>query len=91
MQKIFYIILLSFYTLSCFANNKVVDQVLWVVGDEPILQSDIENEIARRRYEKESIEGNPYCVIPENIALQKLLIAQAKLDSISVPEASVNQ
>ena len=91
MQKIFYIILLSFYTLICFANNKVVDQVLWVVGDEPILQSDIENEIARRKYEKESIEGNPYCVIPENIALQKLFIAQAKLDSISVPEASVSQ
>ena len=77
--------------LTCWGNNPVIDQVLWVVGDEPILQSDIENEITRRKYEKETIDGDPYCVIPEQIALQKLFIAQAKLDSISVPEASVSQ
>lgn len=91
MQKTFHILLLSIVCLACWGNNTIIDQVLWVVGDEPILRSDIENEIARRKYEKETIEGDPYCVIPENIALQKLFIAQAKLDSISVPEASVSQ
>jgi peptidyl-prolyl cis-trans isomerase SurA len=91
MQRIYYTFLFCIGFLTCWGNNQIIDQVLWVVGDEPILQSDIETEIARRKYEKETIEGDPYCVIPENIALQKLFIAQAKLDSITVPETSVNQ
>lgn len=91
MQKILSIYICFILSLGLYATNRIVDQVLWVVGDEPILQSDIENEIARRRYEKESIDGDAYCVIPEQIAIQKLFIAQAKLDSIVVPESSVDQ
>lgn len=91
MQKILSIYICFILSLGLYATNRIVDQVLWVVGDEPILQSDIENEIARRRYEKESIDGDAYCVIPEQIAIQKLFIAQAKLDSIIVPEGSVDQ
>jgi peptidyl-prolyl cis-trans isomerase SurA len=72
-------------------SYKVIDQVVWVVGDEPILYSDIENEIQRRKYEKTPIEGDPYCTIPEQIALQKLFIAGAKLDSLTVSDASVEQ
>jgi peptidyl-prolyl cis-trans isomerase SurA len=79
------------YSLLVWGKNPVIDQVVWVVGDEPILQSDIETEITRRKYEKQTIEGNPYCVIPEQIAIQKLLIAQAKLDSITVSDAAVSQ
>lgn len=91
MQKILSIYICFILSLGLYATNRIVDQVLWVVGDEPILQSDIENEIARRRYEKESIDGDAYCVIPEQIAIQKLFIAQAKLDSIVIPEGSVDQ
>ena len=91
MQKILSIYICFILSLGLYATNRIVDQVLWVVGDEPILQSDIENEIARRRYEKESIDGDAYCVIPEQIAIQKLFIAQAKLDSIVVPEGTVHQ
>lgn len=91
MQKILSSYICFILSLGLYATNRIVDQVLWVVGDEPILQSDIENEIARRRYEKESIDGDAYCVIPEQIAIQKLFIAQAKLDSIVVPEGSVDQ
>lgn len=79
----------SFITYS--QNYKVIDQVIWVVGDEPILYSDVENEIQRRKYEKTPIEGDPYCTIPEQIALQKLFIAGAKLDSLTVSEATVEQ
>lgn len=84
-------ILLANATFIYSQNYKVIDQVVWVVGDEPILYSDIENEIQRRKYEKTPIEGDPYCTIPEQIALQKLFIAGAKLDSLTVSEASVEQ
>ena len=92
MHKLLTILLsLLFITLANSQNYKVIDLVIWVVGDEPILYSDVENEIQRRKYEKTPIEGDPYCTIPEQIAIQKLFIAGAKLDSLTVSDASVEQ
>lgn len=92
MRKLLTIFLVLLASANNYAQNyKVIDQVIWVVGDEPILYSDIENEIQRRKYEKRPIEGDPYCVIPEEIAVQKLLIAGAKLDSLTVSDATVEQ
>ena len=94
MRKLLTILSILLSSISYIAysqNYKVIDQVIWVVGDEPILYSDIENEIQRRKYEKTPIEGDPHCTIPEQIALQKLFIAGAKLDSLTVSEASVEQ
>ena len=45
--------------------NNVVDEVIWVVGDEAILRSDVE---AARMDFGANISGNPYCVIPEQLA-----------------------
>lgn len=73
------------------APNKVIDEVVWIVGDEPILKSEIASELLRLRYEKESVGGDPQCVIPEQMALQKLFIAQAKLDSLTVSETVLSQ
>ena len=91
MRKLLTILFILSSALTFGQNYKVIDQVIWVVGDEPILYSDIENEIQRRKYEKTPIEGDPYCTIPEQIALQKLFIAGAKLDSLSVSDATVDQ
>ncbi len=70
-----------------FAQNDVVDEVIWVVGDEAILRSDIER--IRNDYGS-SIKGNPYCVIPEQLAVQKLFLHQAELDSIKVSDSEVS-
>ena len=67
--------------------NNIIDEVVWVVGDEAILRSDVES--ARMEFGA-NITGNPYCVIPEQLAIQKLFLHQAALDSISVPDQSVN-
>ena len=91
MRKLLTILFLLPLALTFGQNYKVIDQVIWVVGDEPILYSDIENEIQRRKYEKTPIEGDPYCTIPEQVALQKLFIAGAKLDSLTVSDAAVDQ
>ena len=91
MRKLRTILFILSSALTFSQNYKVIDQIIWVVGDEPILYSDIENEIQRRKYEKTPIEGDPYCTIPEQIALQKLFIAGAKLDSLTVSDAAVEQ
>ena len=91
MRKLLTILFILSSAITFGQSYKVIDQVIWVVGDEPILYSDVENEIQRRKYEKTPIEGDPYCTVPEQIALQKLFIAGAKLDSLTVSDASVDQ
>lgn len=68
-----------------------IDEVVWVVGDEAILRSDI--EVARIQAEQEGIkwDGDPDCRIPEQIAVQKLFLTQAAIDSIEVTESEVAQ
>lgn len=71
------------------AQDNIIDEVIWVVGDEAILRSEVEEERLRAQYEGQQIAGDPYCVIPEQIAIQKLFLHQAELDSIEVNESTV--
>ena len=71
-------------------SKGVIDEVIWVVGDEAILMSEVEEERLRAQYEGQQIKGDPYCVIPEQLAIQKLFLHQAELDSIEANESSVS-
>lgn len=72
-------------------ESSVVDEVIWVVGDEPILKSDV--EVMRLQGEANGVkwQGDPDCSIPEQIAVQKLYLHQAALDSIEVTESEIAQ
>ena len=72
-----------------FADN-VIDEVIWVVGDEAILRSEVEEERIRAQYEGHQIPGDPYCYIPEQLAVQKLFLHQAELDSVVVSESTIS-
>lgn len=72
------------------AQDNIIDEVIWIVGEEAILRSDVEEERLRAQYEGTPISGDPYCVIPEQLAIQKLFLHQAELDSIEVNESSVS-
>ena len=76
-------------SVSAFGQNNVIDEVVWVVGDEAILKSDVESERLNAQYEGRKFEGDPYCIIPEQLAIQKLFLHQAELDSIEVSEQEV--
>ena len=76
--------------LSLALNAQVIDEVIWVVGDEAILRSEVEEERLRAQYEGTPIPGDPYCYIPEHIAIQKLFLHQAVIDSVEANESSVN-
>ena len=70
-------------------KKNVIDEVAWVVGDEAIFRSDIEEQYNTLRQEGSLPPGDPYCLIPEQLAVEKLYLHQAKLDTIEVPESSV--
>ena len=65
--------LTAFCALAAPIKKNVVDEVAWIVGDEPIFRSEIEEQYMQARSEGTHIDGDPYCVIPEQIAVQKLL------------------
>lgn len=77
--------------VASYAQDNVIDEVVWVVGDEAILKSDVEEARLAALYEGRKFDGDPYCVIPEELAVQKLYMHQAVLDSIEVPESEVIQ
>ncbi len=71
---------------------QVIDQVAAVVGRNIILESDIENQYLNYRLQG-SIKGSEQevkCSILEDMLFQKLLVAQAEVDSIVVDDAQVN-
>ena len=76
--------------ISPAGAQSVVDEVVWVVGDEPILRSDIEQMRLQAAQEGIRFKGNPDCAIPEQIAVQKLFLHQAAIDSIEVTEAEIS-
>ena len=69
----------------------VVDEVIWVVGDEAILKSDVEAMRIQGQQEGMRWAGDPDCSIPEQIAVQKLYLNQAIVDSVEVTEAEISQ
>lgn len=72
-------------------EHSVIDEVVWVVGDEPIMKSDVEQMRLQGEMEGMKWGGNPDCRIPEQIAVQKLFLHQAALDSIEVTESDIAQ
>lgn len=77
--------------LSAVAQDNVIDEIVWVVGDDAILRSDIETQRLYMLNEGQRFDGDPYCVIPEQLAIQKLYLNQAKIDSIKANENQVIQ
>jgi len=73
------------------SQSNVIDEIVWVVGDDAILLSDIESQRLYMQSEGQRFEGDPYCFIPEQIAIQKLYLNQAKIDSIEVSDATIIQ
>jgi peptidyl-prolyl cis-trans isomerase SurA len=73
------------------AQNNIAEEVAWVIGDQPIWKSEIEEMYQQMQYERTPINGDPYCVIPERLAVEKLYLHQAELDTVEVQEGMVAQ
>jgi peptidyl-prolyl cis-trans isomerase SurA len=75
-----------------FAQDKgpVIDEIVAVVGNNLILQSDIENELQQYAAQGMVPNENTRCLILEELLFQKLLVHQADLDSVTVSDAQVD-
>ncbi len=104
MNKRFLVLLLSVFGIGSLSHAQqadstvttspigaVVDEVIWVVGDEAILKSDVEALRIQGQQEGMRWNGDPDCAIPEQIAVQKLYLNQAIIDSVEVTESDITQ
>ena len=73
------------------AQNNVIDEIVWVVGDEAIYKSEIEEARQEAQLRGTHWDGDPYCIIPEQLAINKLFLNQAELDSIFATNDDVSQ
>ncbi len=82
-------VFLAVCAIAAPVKRNVIDEVVWIVGDEPIFRSEVEDQYAQMRSEGIPVTGDPYCVIPERIAVEKLFLDQAKIDTVTAPEGQV--
>ncbi len=89
IKSLFITIACGVATLVAFSQNNIIEEVAWMVGDQPIYKSEIEEMYQQMLYEGAPINGDPYCVVPEQIAIQKLFLHQADIDTVEVSESMV--
>ncbi len=81
--------LLSAIGLWAATPGNVIEEVAWMIGDQPIYKSEIERMYQEMQSERVPVAGDPYCIIPEQIAIERLFLHQADLDTIEVQESMV--
>ncbi len=89
-KSIFAVVALALgMTLWASTSDNVIEEVAWMIGDEPIYKSEIEQAYQEMLSDRTPIAGDPYCVIPEQIAIERLFLHQADIDTIEVQESMV--
>ncbi len=91
LRRIISAISLGCIALAALAADNIAEEVAWIIGDEPIYKSEIEEQYMQMQHDRMPIKGDPYCYIPEQMAIDKLFLHQADLDTVEIAEAQVQQ
>jgi|SRR5690554_4067063 len=76
-------------SIASLGQRSTIDEVIAVVGDIPVLRSDVEYQYQQAMMQGSSFPRDLKCHIFEQMLLEKLLLEQAKIDSIEVSENMV--
>ncbi len=75
--------------LSAQQPQLILDKIIANVGDEYIMLSDVEEQYALAKEQQANLPDEYRCLLIDNLLLQKLLVHQAKMDSLLVSEEEV--
>lgn len=91
MKNFFYLLLiLAPFSLLAQPASQNIDKTIGVVGKHILLRSDLEREMKAFRGENVPITDSLRCAVYEELMFQKLLLAQADKDSVTVKEEQVD-
>jgi peptidyl-prolyl cis-trans isomerase SurA len=82
-----FIILLFIKQPDLVCQQKIIDEILAVVGDKKVMVSDIEKQYQQLIVQGITPTNDLRCQIFEEFLSQKLLLNQAEIDSIEVTDA----
>ena len=88
MKKIILIFLLNL-TFQLYHSQEIIDQVVAIVGENPILYSEIQGQKLQLLQQDMEIDEDMDCYLMDEFMIQQLLIHQAEIDSIEVTEDMV--
>ena len=88
MKKIILIFLLCF-TIQLNHSQEIIDQVVAIVGENPILYSEIQGQKLQLLQQGMELDADMDCYLIDEFMVQQLLIHQAEIDSIEVTEDMV--
>lgn len=90
LHKITLALLCAILPICAAAQNNIAEEVAWMIGDTPLYKSEIEQAYQEYQSERMPINGDPYCVIPEQMAVQRLFLHQADIDTVEVQPSQVS-
>ena len=88
MNRIITIAFCSLFTISAAAQS--IDKIKAIIGDEIVLMSEIETQYLQNISQGDINSNNLKCDVIEELLLQKLMINQAKIDSIYISDDEVD-
>ena len=92
MKKIvFFLCLVVSFTKMMAQQRELVDKVVAKVGDEYVLLSEIEEQFSYAKEQRKDLPATYRCQVLDQIMVNKLLVAQAKLDSLYPKDEELEQ
>ena len=89
--KLSFILLLALSQITLAQERVIIDKIVATVGDEVILLSEVEEQYAYDSERAGALPEGARCAILERLMIQKLLVNQAKIDSVIVEDDVVEQ
>ena len=88
MKKIILIFLLNI-TCHLYQSQEIIDKVIAIVGENPILYSEVQGQKLQLLQQGMELDAEMDCYLVDEFMIQQLLIHQAEIDSIEVTEEMV--
>ncbi|MDG1262783.1 MAG: peptidylprolyl isomerase [Flavobacteriales bacterium] len=83
------LLLLSSGLTFAQSQGEIIDRIIGVIGDEIILQSELENDLIQQQMSGVDLDGGAKCTSFEQLLFQNLLLNQARIDSLFITEAQI--
>lgn len=90
MKKLIVILIISICSVAQLKAQRIIDEVVAVVGNEVVLYSDVEAQLAQMKGLTLDKEPEARCMVIDGLMQKKLLLSRAKYDSLKVTEEQVN-
>jgi len=89
MKHCILLVLIVLATAAVAQDRAVIDRVVATVGGEIVLLSEVQEQVSFAQKDQPNLPPDFECTVIQNLIVQKLLVNQAKLDSVVLKDEEV--